>query len=134
MAYIAHARARHHARHHAHAVFVFGLACAAAFVAFAGIPATEAIDDGAADLPPRGWSRYVGGTGYADILHDIRWTLPPSLTRHLSCVRTRVHACLLCSWNSFGLQINEEVVRSSADIMAAELLPSGYEYLLIDDG
>ena len=38
------------------------------------------------------------------------------------------------SWNSFKLDINEEVVRGSADIMARELLPSGYEYLLIDDG
>ena len=38
------------------------------------------------------------------------------------------------SWNSFGLGINEEVVRASARIMATELLPSGYEYLLIDDG
>lgn len=38
------------------------------------------------------------------------------------------------SWNSFKLGINEEVVRSSADIMARDLLPSGYEYLLIDDG
>jgi len=38
------------------------------------------------------------------------------------------------SWNSFKLGINEEVVRSSADIMASELLDAGYEYLLIDDG
>eukprot|EP00040_Diaphanoeca_grandis_P042491 m.265138 g.265138 ORF g.265138 m.265138 type:complete len:461 (-) comp60128_c0_seq1:287-1669(-) len=52
------------------------------------------INDGAADIPPRGWS----------------------------------------SWNSFKLNINEDVVRSSADIMAKELLQSGYEYLLIDDG
>ena len=53
-----------------------------------------ALDNGAARLPPRGWS----------------------------------------SWNSFGLSINEEVVRSSARMMAAKLLQSGYEYLLIDDG
>eukprot|EP01051_Picozoa_sp_SAG22_P019674 SAG22_NODE_3708_length_1564_cov_1.243686_3_plen_215_part_00 len=38
------------------------------------------------------------------------------------------------SWNSFKLDINEEVVRGAADVMARELLPFGYEYLLIDDG
>ena len=38
------------------------------------------------------------------------------------------------SWNSFGLNINEDVVRGATDVMAESLLPSGYEYLLIDDG
>jgi len=38
------------------------------------------------------------------------------------------------SWNSFKLNINEEVVRGAADVMADKLLPAGYEYLLIDDG
>ena len=38
------------------------------------------------------------------------------------------------SWNSFGLNINEGVVRGATDVMAEALLPSGYEYLLIDDG
>jgi len=69
------------------------IALAVATAALSPSPAS-ALDNGAAPLPPRGWS----------------------------------------SWNSFKLGINEEVVKSSADIMAAELLSSGYEYLLIDDG
>ena len=68
-------------------------ALAVATAALSSAPAC-ALDNGAAPLPPRGWS----------------------------------------SWNSFKLDINEDVVKSSADIMAAELLSSGYEYLLIDDG
>jgi hypothetical protein len=42
--------------------------------------------------------------------------------------------CVAASRNSFGLNINEDVVRGAADVMASDLLPSGYEYLLIDDG
>ena len=38
------------------------------------------------------------------------------------------------SWNTFGPDINEEVVMRSADAMVETgLLAAGYEYLVIDD-
>ncbi len=38
------------------------------------------------------------------------------------------------SWNTFGWDINEEIVLSTADTMVKEgLLDAGYEYLVIDD-
>ena len=38
------------------------------------------------------------------------------------------------SWNTFGPNINEELIRTTADIMVSEgFLAAGYEYLVIDD-
>ena len=38
------------------------------------------------------------------------------------------------SWNTFGWDINEELIMSTADKMVEEgLLDAGYEYLVIDD-
>lgn len=38
------------------------------------------------------------------------------------------------TWNTFGENINEELIRQTADIMAdSGLLKAGYEYLVIDD-
>lgn len=38
------------------------------------------------------------------------------------------------SWNTFGENINEELIKKTADIMAESgLLEAGYEYLVIDD-
>ncbi len=39
------------------------------------------------------------------------------------------------TWNTFGVDINEELIRSSADaICASGLKDAGYEYIIIDDG
>ena len=41
------------------------------------------------------------------------------------------------SWNTFGLQVNETIIKSSAVTMASDaagLKAAGYEYVLIDDG
>lgn len=38
------------------------------------------------------------------------------------------------SWNTFGSEINEELIRTTADCMVSEgFLDAGYEYLVIDD-
>ena len=38
------------------------------------------------------------------------------------------------SWNTFGPNINDELIRGTADKMVEEgLLDAGYEYLVIDD-
>ena len=38
------------------------------------------------------------------------------------------------SWNTFGANINEELIKETADVMAESgLLAKGYEYLVIDD-
>ena len=38
------------------------------------------------------------------------------------------------SWNTFGANINEELIRQTADVMVEEgYLAAGYEYLVIDD-
>lgn len=38
------------------------------------------------------------------------------------------------SWNTFGANINEELIRQTADVMVSEgYLAAGYEYLVIDD-
>ena len=38
------------------------------------------------------------------------------------------------SWNTFGANINEELIKETADVMAESgLLEKGYEYLVIDD-
>eukprot|EP00164_Ancoracysta_twista_P003251 GFYU01004338.1.p1 GENE.GFYU01004338.1~~GFYU01004338.1.p1 ORF type:complete len:461 (-),score=36.95 GFYU01004338.1:21-1370(-) len=39
------------------------------------------------------------------------------------------------SWNSFGININETLIRQSADVLSrSALLAAGYNYILIDDG
>ncbi len=38
------------------------------------------------------------------------------------------------SWDSYGLRINEEQFRANADVLAAKLKPSGYQYAVIDEG
>ena len=38
------------------------------------------------------------------------------------------------SWNTFGTNINEQLIMETADVMANEgFLEAGYEYLVIDD-
>ena len=38
------------------------------------------------------------------------------------------------SWNTFGKDINEQLIKETADRMVSEgLLDCGYEYLVIDD-
>ena len=38
------------------------------------------------------------------------------------------------TWNTFGHDINEELIRSSADVFVeAGLRDAGYEYVVIDD-
>ncbi|HPE95193.1 MAG TPA: glycoside hydrolase family 27 protein, partial [Bacillota bacterium] len=38
------------------------------------------------------------------------------------------------SWNTFGNNINEELIKQTADIMVKKgLLDAGYNYLVIDD-
>jgi hypothetical protein len=39
------------------------------------------------------------------------------------------------SWNTFGLKINEDLVKGVADVMVAKgFKDAGYQYILIDDG
>ena len=38
------------------------------------------------------------------------------------------------SWNTFGADIHEELIRETADVFVSEgLLDAGYEYVVIDD-
>jgi len=39
------------------------------------------------------------------------------------------------SWNTFGVNINEQIIKEAADaIVAAGLADAGYQYVVIDDG